>query len=602
MKEKKEKEKIVKEKKVREKKPKEPKPPKEPKVPKAPKAPKDPKKRRKVLIILSVVLAVLVLLAGGAVFAGRQITLSETNLPNVYVGGIYVGGMTKEETRAELDRQLWDQSVSGTLAVTLPMDVHFSVDYTKAGANITAERAAEAAYRYGHDGNWLENLFTYIGGLLKPEDVSLIQPTLNESHIAKLVNFGVARYNKNMAAYAGYEIDKDNSLLVLVKGAGQLQIDAGELYKQVAQALLDKETELSYAMPETEVEMPDFQALYEQLSASPEDAYYDKETGGIVPEVDGVEFDVKEAEQLWKAAKLNEKVEIPVELTIPEITEESLKELLFRDKLGATTTYFYGSTENRINNIDLVVSKLNGLVLMPGDEFSYNGYVGQRTEEAGFKAAAAYNDGQVVQELGGGICQVSSTLYCATLAANLETVERTCHMFAVGYMNKGLDATVSWPGPDFKFKNNRDYPVKIVAYTDHETKALTIEIWGSNIDGTYVVPESAWWPVYDSTYTDVQVGWGAFSYRYVYDKDGNLLEVIDEASSHYDLHAEDIKWPENVTPPGEGGDTGTGGDPGSGGDSGSGGDTGTGGDTGSGGDTGTGGEGGGGDDIIIVDG
>lgn len=601
MKEKKEKEKIVKEKKVREKKPKEPKPPKEPK---APKAPKDPKKRRKTLIILSVVLAVLILLAGGAVFAGRQITLSETNLPNVYVGGVYVGGMTKEETRAELDRQLWDQSVSGTLSVTLPMDVHFSVDYTKAGANITAERATEAAYRYGHDGNWLENLFTYIGGLLKPEDVSLIQPTLNESHIAKLVNFGVARYNKNMAEYAGHEIDKENSRLVLVKGAGQLQIDAGELYKQVAQALLNKETELSYAVPEIEVEMPDFQALYEQLSTNPEDAYYDKETDSIVPEVDGVEFDVKEAEQLWKAAKLNEKVEIPVELTIPEITEESLKELLFRDKLGATTTYFYGSTENRINNIDLVVNKLNGLVLMPGDEFSYNGYVGQRTEEAGFKAAAAYNDGQVVQELGGGICQVSSTLYCATLAANLETVERTCHMFAVGYMNKGLDATVSWPGPDFKFRNNRDYPVKLVAYTDHETKALTIEIWGSNIDGTYVVPESSWWPVYDSTYTDVQVGWGAFSYRYVYDKDGNLLEVIDEASSHYDLHEEDIKWPEKVTPPSDGGSSG--GDGGSSGSDGgsSGGDSGSsGGDSGSsGGDSGTGGDGGGGDDIIIVDG
>lgn len=597
MKEKKEKEKIVKEKKLREKKPKASKPPKDPK------APKDPQKRRKALIILSVVLAVLVLLAGGAVFAGRQITLSETNLPNVYVGGVCVSGMTKEETRAELDRQLWDQSVSGTLAVSLPMDVHFSVDYTKAGANITAERATEAAYRYGHDGNWLQNLFTYIGGLIKPEDVSLIEPTLNEGYISKLVNFGIAKYNKNMAAYAGYEIDKENSLLVLVKGAGQLQIDAGELYKQVALALLDKQTEMTYAMPETEVEMPDFQALYEQLSANPENAYYDKETDSIVPEVDGVEFDANEAEKLWKAAKLTEKVEIPVELTVPEITEESLKALLFRDKLGATTTYFYGSTENRINNIDLVVSKLNGLVLMPGDEFSYNGYVGQRTEEAGFKAAAAYNDGQVVQEVGGGICQVSSTLYCATLAANLETVERTCHMFAVGYMDKGLDATVSWPGPDFKFRNNRDYPVKIVAYTDHETKALTIEIWGSNIDGTYVVPKSAWWPVYDSTYTDVQVGWGAFSYRYVYDKDGNLIDTIDEASSHYDLHENEIKWPENVTAPGEGGDTGTGGDTGSGG-TGTGGDSGSGGDGGSGdsGGSGSGGEGGGGDDVIVVDG
>ena len=575
-------EKNIKEEKIKEKKVKE-------------KKAKDGKSGRKAVIILSVVLAVLVLLTGAAFFAGRQITLSQTNLPNVYVGGIYVGGMTREETRAELDRQLWDKSVSAILTVDLPMDVNFRVDYTRAGANLTAEKAAEAAYRYGHDGSWLENLFTYLMGLFKPEDVSQEELTLNKSYITKLMNIGIEKYNARMAGYTGYEIDRENSLLVLVKGAGQVEINAEELYAQTAQALLDKQTEMSYTAPETEIAMPDFQAMYEELSAIPADAYYDKETDSIVPEVSGVEFDVEQAKSLWNAAAVTEKVEIPAELLEPEITEESLKALLFRDKLGACTTYYYGSTASRINNIDLVAQKLNGLVLMPGEEFSYNGYVGQRTEEAGFQYAGAYNNGQVVQEVGGGICQVSSTLYYATMCANLQTLERSCHTFIVTYLPIGLDATVSWPGPDFKFKNDRDYPIKILAWTEQENKSLTIEIWGSNIDGTYVEPKSSWWAVYDKTYPDVQIGWGAFSMRYLYDKDGNLIEKIDEFNSLYDLHDYEIKWPEGVTPPGEG-ETGseTGGDSGSGDSGGGGSGSGESGGGESGGDTGSG------DDVIIV--
>ena len=541
---------------------------------KAAKAPAEKKaaggaKKRKLIIILSVVLAVLALLAAGATFAGRAVTMSNTNLPNVYVGGIYVGGMTREETRAELEKQLWDKSVSGTLTVNLPLDVSFRVDYTRAGANLTAEKAVEAAYRYGHDGNWFENLLTYVKGLIAPEDISDEELTLNRDYITKLMNDGIEKFDRRIAD-TEYTVDEENSLLILVKGAGQLKIDADALYEQTAQALLDKKTEITCTLPDSGLTMPDFDAIHKELAASPADAYYDKETDSIVPDVKGVDFDVSQAKSLWNGAKATEKVEIPVTLTTPEVTEELLKELLFRDKLGETTTYYYGSTANRINNIDLVANKLNGLVLMPGEEFSYNSFVGQRTEAAGFKFAGAYNNGQVVQEIGGGICQVSSTLYCATLAANLETVERSCHTFAVTYLPKGLDATVSWPGPDFKFKNNRDYPIKIVASSDHDSKALTIEIWGSNIDGTYVEPKSSWWPVYDTTYPDVQIGWGAFSMRYLYDKDGNLIDKIDEASSLYDLHPEEIKWPEDTTPPTDEGGTGGGGAEGGGGDSGGG--------------------------------
>ena len=122
---------------------------------------------------------------------------------------------------------------------------------------------------------------------------------------------------------------------------------------------------------------------------------------------------------------------------------------------------------------------------MPGETFSYNRTVGQRTVGAGFKEAGAYVNGQVTTAIGGGICQVSSTLYNAVLRANLEVTARTNHMFPVGYVPIGTDATVSWGSPDFKFKNNRNYPVKIVATTGG--KNVYIKIFGLKEDSDYEV-------------------------------------------------------------------------------------------------------------------
>lgn len=495
------------------------------------------------IVALIVALALVGAAVTGAAVAGKNISRSDTNLPNVYVGEINVGGLTQEETLTLLTERGWDQSVSGTLTVTLPMNVSARLDYINAGASLTAEGAAAAAYRYGHDGSSLDSLKAYLHSMTHNEDVSQEKTTLDAAYINEQLSGAISRFAE-LTADTGYTLDEKNAKLLFLKGAGEMKIDAEALFDQAAEALLRHETELSYILPDAKYTMPDFKKLHKELSVETADAYYDPETETIIPDVKGVDFDVDEAERLWKAAAATETVAIPMTLTLPGLTAETLAELLFRDKLGERTTYYWGSTADRINNIDLAAEKLNGLVLLPGDEFSYNGYVGQRTEEAGFKAAAAYDNGKVVQEIGGGICQVSSTLYCATLAANLETVSRTNHYFAVGYLDKGLDATVSWPNPDFKFRNNRDYPIKIVATSDHSQQALTIEIWGSNLDGTYVVPVSSWWPTYDNTYPTVQVGWGAASWRYVYDADGDLIDEIYEDGSLYYLHDEDIQWPE----------------------------------------------------------
>lgn len=509
-----------------------------------PPRPRKPKKSHKGLIITLVVVSVLLAaIAVGLILWADSVTASDTNLPGIYVGSANVGGLTEKETLELLKGQQWDKSVSGTMTVQLPAEQSFRIDYIRSGAVLTAESAAAAAYRYGHGSNKFDNLKTYISSLMTPVDITEGDKSLNRDYIMALVTRALERFDKHIGD-GSYTVDEAASEMVYIKGAGQIKLDAEDVYAKAVEGLKALESSVSYALPAQDVTAPDFNALHTELMREPHDAYYDKETGEIVPDVKGFAFDVSEAESLWNAAGLLEEVRIPVKIDMPEMTAEQLVASLFRDKLGSQTTLYTYSSDARINNIKLCADKLNGLVLNPGEEFSFNGTIGQRTTEAGFKAAAAYNDGQVVQEVGGGICQVSSTIYCAAMLAQMTTVERTCHMFVVTYLPYGLDATVSWPGPDYKFRNDRDYPVKIVAYCNDADKSITIEIWGTDVDGSYVELTSGYGYRYDSTYPDVVIGYSAVSYRNIYDKDGNLIDRVFEASSSYDLHEDEIKWPE----------------------------------------------------------
>ena len=494
---------------------------------------------------ITAVVVVAALVLGGFIAvrtAGRNISESDTILPGVTVGGISLGDMTEAEAAKALVEQGWDEIVGGTLRVDLPQDIHFSLDYYEAGASMTAAEAAHAAYRYGHEGSDTENLMAYLRSLGGPKEISANTADLNGDYIREQIAIAAQRFDK-ATEDKGYRLDEENLRIVFVKGAGQMKIDEGALYAMVEQALLSHEASLSYELPKMDYRMPDFAALREQTAVETMDAYYDPETDTIVPETKGVDFSLTEAERLWTAAEPGGEVAIPMTLDVPEVTAEALEELLFRDRLGEQSTNYWGSTEQRITNIDLVAQKLDGLVLMPGDEFSYNGHVGERTAEAGFQAAQAYADGQVVYEIGGGVCQVSSTLYNSVLKANLEISYRECHYFPVNYLPKGLDATVSWPRPDFRFVNDREYPIRLKAWVDRSAQSLSIEIWGTNTDGTYVEPVSSWWPLYDEEYPSVQIGWNAASWRDIYNADGELLDHVFEASSLYYLHDEDIQWP-----------------------------------------------------------
>ena len=166
------------------------------------------------------------------------------------------------------------------------------------------------------------------------------------------------------------------------------------------------------------------------------------------------------------------------------MSAEELEELLFRDTLASTSTSLNAGNKARTNNVRLAASYINGTILNPGEEFSYNGVVGERTAARGFQSAGAYVSGRVVDEVGGGVCQPSSTLYMAVLRADLEVTERRNHSFTVSYTPLGEDATVSWGTQDFKFVNNTDYPIKIDA--EQSGSARNVRIVGTNIDGKKV--------------------------------------------------------------------------------------------------------------------
>ena len=169
---------------------------------------------------------------------------------------------------------------------------------------------------------------------------------------------------------------------------------------------------------------------------------------------------MEKARELTANAKPGEVIRIPMEYVEPAITD---KDVLYHDVLGECQTK-HTSNANRNTNLRLACEALNGLVLNPGETFSYNDALGQRTAAKGYKPAPAYVGQELVDDIGGGICQVSSTLYYAALVADMEIVSRTNHGFVSSYIPYGMDATVSWGGPDFKFRNSSNYPVKIEAY------------------------------------------------------------------------------------------------------------------------------------------
>ena len=448
---------------------------------------------------LIVILVLLIVIASAVAAGAYLVSKSDKSFPNVFVGDTDVGKLTRDEVLTRLKSSGWETRTGTVLKVITIGGIEFEVDPVDSGVVLSLEKAADAACGYGRTGNAFENLLTYIKSFVSKTDANEIYSAVSDDYINTCISDAEAEINEYMGQEL-YTIDLENSKLDMVKGFGELKLDASGLKEEIISSLKDGKTELTYLKCENEFTCPDFDAIHSELEREPEDAYYtDDNKFDVVDEIVGCRFDADNAKSIWESAQPGEKIEIPIEVSWPEVTGEELRGRLYRDLLGAMTTEFPASAAERVSNVALCASKIDGIVLYPGDVFSYNDTVGPRTEEAGFKLAPVYVDGEVKTEPGGGACQVSSTIYAATLFAFLETVDRTCHQFPVSYMQLGTDATVAWPEDgnivDFKFKNSKNYPIRIDVYVNQEEKYITVEIWGTLEDDDYMPVE------FDNRYT-----------------------------------------------------------------------------------------------------
>ena len=460
--------------------------------------------RRQGTIALIIFLLILALAITGVIYAGRKIATSDKNLPNVFVDDIAVGSLTREETKAALLAGGWEERAAAALVVNTYNNVSVEVDPTEAGTVMSLEDALNAACSYGRDGSFLEGLIAYVESFFSHADVNRIHTSLNTAYLQQKASELEEKLTSSLGEEP-YVVDLPGEKLVVPKGQGSMKLDSRALFEAITQSALNGDRELTFTQLSAQPVMPAFDAIYAELAADPVDARFsDDGRFTVIPETVGVWFDVEGAKAAWAAAQPGETITLPISVTYPATTAEGLQGMLYHDLLGAMTTKYTNSTANRCSNVRLATSKINGTVLYPGDVISYNETVGARTEEAGFLPAPAYTgvgeDG-VKDEIGGGACQVSSTLYCASIYAFLETVERTAHIYPVNYIQVGTDATVTIPEDggnvmDLKFKNSKNYPIKIIGYTEEteDLKTVTFEIWGTLEEDDYMPVE------FDNTY------------------------------------------------------------------------------------------------------
>ncbi|MBP3673236.1 MAG: VanW family protein [Oscillospiraceae bacterium] len=438
-------------------------------------------KSRKVALIC-VCAAALVLVIG--IIAGVWYFTSGSGddgliLNNVTVAGVNLGGMTKKEAQSALHKATDLTYTSESMIIYLP-DTTLELTPADTGAQLDIDAAVEEAYKYGRTGTKAEREKAKADSLTGEHPIALLNYlNLDLEYIrAQLDDYGSrfnSDYTPSSVTLEGDKPELDASketfnpeapcqTLVLELGTPGRHLDIDKLYNQVLDAYSFNIFEVGADMSEDE-QIPDeidLEALYEQYCSEPVDAAMDKETYEVTPAIYGYGFDLEAAQAKLEDAVYGDTIEIQMEYILPEVKGEELSDLLFRDVL-ATCETDHTSDKNRNNNLTLACAAINGIVLEPGDTFDYNKALGKRTAENGYKAAAAYSGGLTVQELGGGICQVSSTLYYCTLVADLEIVERTPHSYVSSYIPMGMDATVSWGGPEFKFKNNTNYPIRIEA-------------------------------------------------------------------------------------------------------------------------------------------
>ena len=433
-------------------------------------------KGKKAGIIIGSVLGVIALLCAGA--AGYAYYSPAGILPGVSVCGIDVGGKSSE-TAVGLVTDAYSDALSGK-SITYTYGTHReTISAEDLSASLLVAETVQSAEQYGKSGNVLNRLSEKWKAKSGKADLPLLFSV--DEEVVKETTRAFRNDLGHPAVENDHYLDADQSAVIVTNGTKGEVFDAEDAAEKLQNSLgyltFDP---IELVKIEQDTEYLSVKKLKEKYECEPEDASYEIVGYAVAytAEVPGVTIDEETAKSVLEAHRAEgETFSVPVHLSLPEVTTESLEAELFGTRLSTFSTQFNTGDVGRSKNVALAAEKVNGTVLSPGAVFSYNEIVGERTSEQGFQIAKVYSGGKAVDGIGGGICQVSTTLYNAVLYANLEVVSRRNHQLPVHYVPLGQDATVVYGQTDFKFKNSQKTPIKITASTYQGE--LTVSIYGA---------------------------------------------------------------------------------------------------------------------------
>lgn len=432
-------------------------------------------------ILIIIVLLILIIFTGYNMF-------NQNIVSGVSIKGVDVSNMSKSDAKYKLDNYLSE---------VLPQEIkvkHGDFEATLSTSQIAVEfdtkSATNQAFSIGRQGNIFENDFYVLSSMFGKTDINL-NLKLDTDQLSKNLDEMSAQLPDKVTD-SSYYIDENN--LIVTPGKTGNVVDVETSIKNIKDAILnlsDLDQPIELAVKTQEPEKIDIEKVHTEIYKEPKDAYYTQDPFTVYPSENGLDFKVsiEEANNILGDQTADEYT-IPLKVLYPNVTTNMIGSEAFPDLLSSFSTKYSVRATARTTNLKLAASKINGTVLMPGETFSYNKVVGARTIAAGYKEAPIYVSGEVVDGLGGGICQITSTLYNAVVYANLDIVERTNHQFVPSYVTASRDATVVYGSLDFKFKNNRNYPIKINCSVSNGI--ANFQIFGLKQDDDYDVEISSY--------------------------------------------------------------------------------------------------------------
>lgn len=426
--------------------------------------------------------------------------------PGVTVGTVDLSGLSRSEAKKALTdcySNSEDSMVVSFPGVSSILDgtgegdsfLTLTLSSDETGAKLDAGEAVREAYAVGRKSDIAMNRLPLLP-YLHLDQTALRTAVETYAQTLRALSRGDSYSIQDTAPDVSPEKWNENTpcqSILLNRGCPTIEIDTEHLFQQLLSAYESQTFALDYDgdVTVTQPDAVDLEALWQQTRLAAVEPSVDLATYQVIPGQHGYEFDLDEAKTQWADVSYGGELTLRLHYTAPQTADENA---YFQDVLGHCETP-HNDNENRNANLRKACELLDGTILQPGQELSYNQALGERTKEKGWLPAPAYSGTKLVDSPGGGICQVSSTLYLASVYAEMTIVERRNHGYPVSYIPLGMDATVSWGFTDLKIRNDSPLPVKIhaeesdgyvrVSILGTETRDYDIEM-SYTVGGRYV--------------------------------------------------------------------------------------------------------------------